>query len=126
MDYLTRRHNSSVKKNEMPPKCDVTTALLILLKVTGHGKQDLTEQVLATDTYDWCSSGADALRYKITGTLGKVWGDKGVDRKGMLKSGADSEDIKRCLTRRLHEDYVSMPTKKQKRKLVRQGANHDK
>ena len=111
----------------MPPKCDVTTALLILLKVTGHGKQDLAEQVLAIDTYDWCSSGADALRYKITSTLGKVWGDKGVDRMRMLKSGADPEDTKRCLTRRLHENYVSIPTKKQKqkRKLVRQGANHD-
>ena len=110
----------------MPPKCDVTTALLILLKVTGHGKQDLAEQVFAIDTYDWCSSDADALRYKITSTLGKVWGNKGVDRMRMLKSGADPEDTKRCLTRRLHENYVSIPTKKQKRKLVRQGANHDK
>ena len=126
VDYLTRRHNSSLKKNEVPPKCDVTTALLILLKVTGHGKQDLAEQVFAIDTYEWCSSDADALRYKITSTLGKVWGNKGVDRAKMLKSGADPVDIKRCLTRRLHEDYVSMPAKKQKRKLVRQGANHDK
>ena len=135
VDYLTRCHNSSVKKNEVPPKCDVTTALLILLKVTGRGKQDLVEQVLDIDTYEWCSCDADdcehlrmtkGLQYKITSTLGKVWGNKGVDRAKMLKSGADPVDIKRCLTRRLHEDYVSMPTKKQKRKLVRQGANHDK
>ena len=123
MDYLTRRHNSSLKKNEVPPKCDVTTALLILLKVTGHGKQDLAEQVFAIDTYEWCSSGADALRYKITSTLGKVSGKEGVDRKRMLLSGADSEDIKRCLTRRLHEDYVSMPTKKQKRKRASAAAS---
>ena len=123
VDYLTRRHNSSVKKNEMPPKCDVTTGLLILLKVTGHGKQDLAEQVFAIDTYEWCSSDADALRYKITSTLGKVWGKEGVDRKRMLLSGADSEDIKRCLTRRLHEDYVSMPTKKQKRKRASTAAS---
>ena len=123
VDYLTRCHNSSVKKNEMPPKCDVTTALLILLKVTGHGKQDLAEQVLAIDTYDWCSNGADGLRYKIMSTLGKVWGKEGVDRKRMLLSGADSEDIKRCLTRRLHEDYVSMPTKKQKRKRASTAAS---
>ena len=89
VDYLTRRHNSLVKKDEMPPKCDVTTALLILLKVTGHGKQDLAEQVLAIDTHEWCSNGADALRLAITRTLGKVWGKEGVDRKRMLLSGAD-------------------------------------
>ena len=119
LDYLTRRDNSSVEKNEVPPKCDVTTALLILLKATGHGKQDLVEQVFAIDTYDWCSSGADALRYKITSTLGKVSGKEGVDRKRMLLSGADSEDIKRCLTRRLHENYVSMPTKRRKQERER-------
>ena len=132
MDYLTRRHNSSLKKNEVPPKCDVTTALLILLKVTGRGKQDLVEQVLDIDTYEWCSCDADdsehlrmtkGLLYKITSTLGKVSGKEGVDRKRMLLSGADSEDIKRCLTRRLHEDYVSMPTKKQKRKRASTAAS---
>ena len=123
LDYLTRRDNSSVEKNEVPPKCDVTTALLILLKATGHGKQDLVEQVFAIDTYEWCSSDADALRYKITSTLGKVWGNKGVDRMRMLKSGADPEDTKRCLTRRLHENYVSMPTKKQKRKRASTAAS---
>ena len=53
LDYLTRRDNSSVEKNEVPPKCDVTTALLILLEVTGRGKQDLVEQVLDIDTYEW-------------------------------------------------------------------------
>ena len=107
----------------MPPKCDVTTALLILLKVTGHGKQDLAEQVFAIDTYEWCSSYADAPRCKVTSTLGKVWGNKGVDRAKMLKSGADPVDIKRCLTRRLHEDYVSMPAKKQKRKRASTAAS---
>ena len=133
VDYLTRCHNSSVKKNEVPPKCDITTALLILLKVTGRWKQDLVEQVLDIDTYEWCSCDADdsehlrmtkGLLYKITSTLGKVSGKEGADRKRMLLSGADSEDIKRCLTRRLHEDYVSMPTKKQKqkRKLVRRAS----
>ena len=130
LDYLTRRDNSSVEKNEVPPKCDVRTALLILLKATSRGKQDLVvdlvEQVLDIDTYEWCSSDADdfehlrmtkkLLHYKITSTLGKVWGKEGADRKRMLLSGADSVDIKRCLTRRLHEDYVSMPAKKQKRK----------
>ena len=128
VDYLTRRHNSSLKKNEVPPKCDVTTALLILLKVTGRGKQDLVEQVLDIDTYEWCSCDADdcehlrmtkGLQYKITSTLGKVWGNKGVDRAKMLKSGADPVDIKRCLTRRLHEDYVSMPTKRRKQERER-------
>ena len=132
VDYLTRRHNSSLKKNEVPPKCDVTTALLILLKVTGRGKQDLVEQVLDIDTYEWCSCDADdcehlrmtkGLQYKITSTLGKVWGNKGVDRAKMLKSGADPVDIKRCLTRRLHEDYVSMPAKKQKRKRASTAAS---
>ena len=132
VDYLTRRHNSSLKKNEVPPKCDVTTALLILLKVTGRGKQDLVEQVLDIDTYEWCSCDADdsehlrmtkGLLYKITSTLGKVSGKEGVDRKRMLLSGADSKDTKRCLTRRLHEDYVSMPTKKQKRKRASTAAS---
>ena len=119
LDYLTRRHNSSVKKNEVSPKCDVTTTLLIFLKVTGHGKQDLVEQVFAIDTYEWCSSDADARRLAIMRTLGNVSGKEGVDRKRMLKSGADSVDIKMCLTRRLHEPYVLMPTKKQKRKRKR-------
>ena len=133
LDYLTRRDNSSVEKNEVPPKCDVTTALLILLEVTGRGKQDLVEQVLDIDTYEWCSRYADdfehlrmakkLLHYKITSTLGKVWGNKGVDRMRMLKSGADPEDTKRCLTRRLHENYVSMPTKKQKRKRASTAAS---
>ena len=133
LDYLTRRENSSVEKNEVPPKCDVTTALLILLEVTGRGKQDLVEQVLDIDTYEWCSRYADdfehlrmakkLLHYKITSTLGKVWGNKGVDRAKMLKSGADPVDIKRCLTRRLHEDYVSMPAKKQKRKRASTAAS---
>ena len=132
VDYLTRRHNSSLKKNEVPPKCDVTTALLILLKVTGRGKQDLVEQVLDIDTYEWCSCDADdsehlrmtkGLLYKITSTLGKVSGKEGADRKRMLLSGADSKDTKRCLTRRLHEDYVSMPTKKQKRKRASTAAS---
>ena len=117
---------------KVPPKCDVTTALLILLKVTGRGKQDLVEQVLDIDTYEWCSCDADdcehlrmtkGLLYKITSTLGKVSGKEGVDRKRMLLSGADSKDTKRCLTRRLHEDYVSMPTKKQKRKRASTAAS---
>ena len=117
-----------MKKNEVPLKCDVTTALLILLKVTGRGKQDLVQQVLDIDTYEWCSCDADdsehlrmtkGLLYKITSTLGKVSGKEGVDRKRMLLSGADSEDIKRCLTRRLHENYVSMPTKRRKQERER-------
>ena len=37
VNYLTRRKNETLRRNELPPKCAATTALLILLRVTGNG-----------------------------------------------------------------------------------------
>ena len=37
VNYLTRRNNETLRRNELPPKCAATTALLILLRVTGNG-----------------------------------------------------------------------------------------
>ena len=108
VNYLTRRENNTLRRNELPPKCAVTTALLIPLRVTANGKQDLMEKVPEMDTHEWVRETSDApeerrarerLRKKIEGTLKKVVGNKAVDRKLMIKPFADPNDIHKCMTR---------------------------
>ena len=109
LDFLDRRHRNAVKETEVVPSASVTTALIILLKATGHG-QDLRGVVQDMDTVEW-EPGRLALKLKRT--LSKLAQNR--EQIRMLRSTCTSAKIKalrRCLNRPLAEKYECMPVLK--------------
>jgi hypothetical protein len=101
--YLKRRNNNTAADTEVPPKCPVTTGLLIALLYTGHGKDDLVERVIEIDTHPWldvpnmCTEeeGASALKIirsvllkNIKATLSKAANVHGKDGRKLLYKGS--------------------------------------
>ena len=138
--YLEQLANPTIKlidkKRLIPPKCVVTTGLLVLLYATRAFDGDFVDTVIAMDTHPWLphdpfldpeqntiarNNAVKALRRRIKeGTLHKVTSMNGTgtdtDRKLITSNGSDYAAVKLCMERKLRNNYVSMPKKKGKKR----------
>ena len=138
--YLEQLANPTIKlidkKRLIPPKCVVTTGLLVLLYATRAFDGDFVDTVIAMDTHPWLphdpfldpeqntiarDNAVKALRRRIKeGTLHKVTSMNGTgtdtDRKLITSNGSDYAAVKLCMERKLRDNYVSMPKKKGKKR----------
>jgi hypothetical protein len=126
--FLERRHLNAAMQTEIPPKCAVTTGLLIALHHTAHGKNDVLDRVIEMDDHPWVSVPVDlskeeqeamrnrcrvSLRNRIRFILGKFVGPNAKDRSKLAKAGgSELADIRRCLNCLLRDTYVPMPGKR--------------
>jgi hypothetical protein len=137
--YLEQLANPTInhieKKKLIPPKCVMTTGLLVLLYATRAFGGDLVDTVIAMDTYPWLpthdpfldpeqnaiarDNAVKALRRKIKeGTLHKVtfMNRTGPDRNKILAAGSDEAAVGLCMERKLRDKYISMPNRKGKKR----------